>query len=360
MKIRNGIICIYHSFDVGKEIHLGKVEKLLGAVPKTSPLVLKKITPRYVQYRQPPLLVSLGSTRIKIGEKVFDAKTVAKIYDFGVITVVNRMPFSGDLRGLRETSALIWSELPAIEKSAAAVVERIKQEISGFVMNPAEETFSEDYVVYQVNRFDRPAGAEELVRKYAGEITSILASEPRGLSTQEVKETFKKSISYSGEDLLVTSWNAAFVYDTEECYDTLDVLEYANIELLELRVYDSFLDKGLDKAYDHIRKPEHVFGSKYSGVSKELSEMRLDVSEVMEKVENSLKLVGEQYLARVHESASSALHLGAWKEMVNRKLGLVQDLYALLSEQIQMTQLIILEVLVIALIAAELALALWK
>ncbi len=357
MRIRNGMICVYHSFDIGSEILVEKLEKILGAVPKVSPIEVKKISPRYVQYRQPPLLVSLGTHRTPVGKRVFEAKVLAKIYDFGVITILYRMPFSGDLKELRELSARLWDALPEMEKTAFGHLERIRKEISPLIVNPVRETSSEDYVVYYANSFDRPVTAGELARKYSEDIACIVASEPGGLSAQEIKETFKNSLSYSN-DLVVAGWNSAFVYDTEECYDTLDVLEYANIELLELRLYDNFLDNGLDRAYDDLKKPEPLIGSKYARVSKELSELRLEVSEVVEKVENSLKLVGEQYLARVHEAISSAFHLKKWKESVNHKLDLVQDIYTVLNDQIQMTRLIILEVLVVALIAAEIVIAL--
>lgn len=357
MRIKQGAVLFYHSFDVGGEILLDKVEKLLGTVPKTSPLELKKISPKYVQYRRPPLLISLGSEKIGIGNRIVEAKVSAKLYDFGVVTVIHRVPFSGELRELRELSAGVWDALPALEEAAFSRVGKIKAELGPLVINPSRELFSEDYVIYHVNRFDRPAGAGELAKKYADDIACMLAFEPGGLSEQKTKSILKNSVSYSN-DLVVAGWNAAFVYDTEECYDTFDVLEYANMELLELRWYDRVLDAGLDGAYDDLRKPGPILGSKYSRISAGLFELGLDVSEVMERVDNSLKLVGEPYLAGVHESAASAFHLKEWRDGVDRKLGLVKDIYTVLNHELETTRLIILEVLVIVLIAAEIVLAL--
>ncbi len=50
-------------------------------------------------------------------------------------------------------------------------------------------------------------------------------------------------ISYLATDLVVPTWNAAFIYDTEAgARGILEILEFANSQLLEFRYYDTLLD----------------------------------------------------------------------------------------------------------------------
>ena len=51
-------------------------------------------------------------------------------------------------------------------------------------------------------------------------------------------------ISYYANDLAVIGWNAAFIYDSTSGAETaIQLLEYANSQLLEFRHYDDLLTK---------------------------------------------------------------------------------------------------------------------
>ena len=61
------------------------------------------------------------------------------------------------------------------------------------------------------------------------------------------------SVSYYPQDLLVAGWVAAFVYDTADGADpTVDLLEYANSQLLEFRYYDDVLNDVLADVYKRL------------------------------------------------------------------------------------------------------------
>ena len=58
-------------------------------------------------------------------------------------------------------------------------------------------------------------------------------------------------ISYLADDLVVPTWNAAFVYDTPAgAQAALEILEFANSQLLEFRHYDELLDDELASIYE--------------------------------------------------------------------------------------------------------------
>ena len=73
-------------------------------------------------------------------------------------------------------------------------------------------------------------------------------------------------MSYLADDLVVPSWNAAFVYDTPiGAQAALEILEFANSQLLEFRYYDQRLDRELAAIYSQLQRPrryDHWVGSR--------------------------------------------------------------------------------------------------
>ena len=62
-------------------------------------------------------------------------------------------------------------------------------------------------------------------------------------------------LSYYPTDLLVTGWVASLVYDTDEgAAPTIQLLEYANAQLLEFRHYDELLTRVLEGVYDQLEQ----------------------------------------------------------------------------------------------------------
>jgi len=75
----------------------------------------------------------------------------------------------------------------------------------------------------------------------------ILRNESMLLSQSEQNEAFKYRFGYTAEDLTIIDWNRAITIGPESDDDVWDVLEYVNLQSLELRYYDSELDKRLDE-----------------------------------------------------------------------------------------------------------------
>jgi uncharacterized Rmd1/YagE family protein len=83
-----------------------------------------------------------------------------------------------------------------------------------------------------------------------------------------------------------------------------------------------------------------------------------DSAVLFEGVTNALKLVGDQYLARLYRLASRRMRLPDWYESITRKLGTVESIYEKLSDQASALRLEALEWIIIVLIAASILLAL--
>ena len=105
-------------------------------------------------------------------------------------------------------------------------------------MHGRRETFlAEDYLVFSVNALGEPMTAEELLARRGEEIALLLTGERSALSRQEQGEILRNHLSYLADDLVIPTWNAAFVYDTEAgSQAALEIFEFANSQLLEFRV----------------------------------------------------------------------------------------------------------------------------
>jgi len=351
IQIKKGRIFLYFCFEVANEITLENIEKIFGKSPELSKLEYHRLTPRYIQYKSPPLFVKIEN--IEINKRKFEI--TAKMFEFGVITIKFSTSFSGSLKSLQEISYEL-TENKDIQKKAESSLKKVINEIKGTLINPREEFDWEDYCIFIVNKFDKKIDAKTLLAQNKKELAYILRSDIN-LSDMEIHDSIKNPIMYTPNDVILTDWNATFIYNTaftyvpHLSYNILDVLEYAVIELLELRVYDDTLDKSLDMAYEDITKEKRIKLSlnPFGKTLNQLSQVKLDISSIIDKVENALKLFGDLYLVKIYNAASSRFYLGNWKNSVREKLNTIQNTYSFLYEQTTNRRMVILEIMIVLL-----------
>ncbi len=359
MQIKNGYLVLYYCFDLGNEILLDKIEKILGKKPVELQLTCRRLTPDYLQYRVPPLQIKLGVKNIKLKDEQIKVEVDSKIYDFGVVSIRFWIPLQGGISDLRKTS-IKFVENKELENEARKEMEKIKGELKEAIMQPLHKEFLETYAVFQIVEFDKETTMKKLLKDHSMDIASALIGEEKTVSDQELRDAIKNPLSYYPNDLVIIDWNASFLYDPGFGYDVLDVLEHAVIQLLELRTYDEYLDKTLDETYDDMDSFKGWYNliAPYEKKLESLSEVRLDVVEVIEKVENSLKLIGDLYLAKVYAGASQRFYLDKWKESVNSKLDTLMTTYTMLTTKVEFRRNFILEVTIVALFVLDIALLL--
>ena len=128
-------------------------------------------------------------------------------------------------------------------------------------------------------------------------------------------------IAFGTEDVTLIDWNAALVIG-QEMDDVRAVLEFANVELVERRFLDHQLDKALDEAYRTLTKrPWNMYrwpGS-MDATLRHIAGLQMDSAMLFERVTNTLKLFGDQYLARVYRITSQRFHLQSWDTSIVRK-----------------------------------------
>lgn len=141
--------------------------------------------------------------------------------------------------------------------------------------------------------------------------------------------------------------------------DVCAVLEFANVELLEMRFLDQLLDDALARSYEavptRLRTSLWLPGS-YRAILHEIAQFQMDSALLFEGVNNALKLVGDQYLARVYRAASERFHLAEWDASILRKLQTLESFYNKMNDQAVSRRMEILEWIIIILIAVSIVL----
>jgi hypothetical protein len=344
------------AFDIGDEIDLERARLILQAEP--GQLARRRRTPESIGYRPPPIRVELEPRGIDLpGTWTVQSPTRAELtlFDFGAISLAVRFSVRTTPEELLELAGRL-AEPTALTESARNLLMPWLTRLSPSVTDFAVSAMTEEYVVFQLCE-PGTAWLEGRTDWLAGLVR--LESEP--LSSLEIHEATRLRLSYTPNDLVVLDWAAAVIVD-QECVDTLQIIEFANVQLLEFRHIDDRLDDRLEAAYRLIRPgrkrtwlPERW--RLHGDAVRQIRELEIEATSLFERVDNALKLIGDHYLARVFEATGTRFHLDGWQQSIRRKLETVGDVYDLLVQQAAAQRTEALEVTVVLLIALEIVLA---
>ncbi len=189
-------------------------------------------------------------------------------------------------------------------------------------------------------------------------LARAIEAERDAISPGQVQRATEGTMSYAPTDLAVVDWNAAVLFDARPD-DVIAVLQHANIELLELRVLDRELDAILDHADETLAQLTRsrfwpAFAS--GGMLRRVASAQTDAAVMFEGVHNAIKLLGNQYLARLYRLAAGRFDLPAWQQSVQRKLDATESLYQKMSDSTSTKRLEVLEWVIIVLIAVSILL----
>jgi hypothetical protein len=139
-----------------------------------------------------------------------------------------------------------WMDRADTEPEARAVVARHLQKIAPAVIKPREDWLQENYLVVDLHEIQGEGGAvltaDDLLSTHGEHIAQLIRGEQSRLSRTTTEHVLEARLSYYPSDLLVVGSSAALVYDRpDEAAWTIQILEYAKIQLLEFRYYDNFM-----------------------------------------------------------------------------------------------------------------------
>jgi hypothetical protein len=160
-------------------------------------------------------------------------------------------------------------------------------------------------------------------------------------------------MSYYPNDLIVASWNAAFVFDTEAAAEaTIRLMEYANSQLLQFRHYDEMLTRELEVVYRFLAKRRT--GWRMRPAASRLRTMLLEVTELTERTNNALKFVGDMFTARLYKLCATKIGVTDYQSLVQEKLRTADELYDFMIEQFHQARGFLLEFIVVLILVIEL------
>ncbi len=359
----SGAFGLLFLYDVCEEIRLDHLRAILGAQPPGREPSFRQPAPEYVRFQKPPVVEYQEPLALESGERL---RPRLHYYEYGVVSIELQLAFDFDWQELIRLSSR-WIAAPEIEKQAADAVRRSMARARPALVKPYAEWLSEDYYIIQIRPIldaaGRPLTAQELIAARGGEIARIVRGEMLPLAAGERLEILKSRRSYYPEDLVVVGWTAALVYDTPEgALPVTQLLEYANSQLLEFRYYDEMLTRLLAGVYRSLEKGTGVLARwRLAREAGRLNTIRLDVRELTERMDNSIKFLSDMYSARVYRLAAAKVGVTDYRRLVDEKLSTAGDLYQFMMDQFQQGRAFVLELLVVIILVVELVfLFKWK
>jgi hypothetical protein len=353
--IASGWLTALFLYDVAEAIDLATVSALIG--PTTASRVgPRPPAPPYIQYAHPPVTIEGQALDLP---HLDDWQLRYKVFDYGVVSVALTRPLPDTWDALVH-EGLRWDDDPGLPRQAEGLCRRLADRLRPALLRPRTDLLSEDYLVFAITRLTDVTTADALLAAHGVTIAQLLRGEREPLSAQERDDVLRQRLSYLATDLVVPTWNAAFVYDTETgAGSALEIIEFANSQLLEFRYYDALLDAELAHIYDRLQQRASLqswFGRRFTRAARQVHSLFIDVNELTDKTENALKFAGDVYAARLFTLVASRLGLEQWKANVREKLKTLDDIYRFTVEQTAMARGELLELMIVLILILELVL----
>jgi hypothetical protein len=341
-----GSIRMFFFFDVGEAFDLEKLRNLLGSRGGPTKPEFPRRTPDYIRFENPPITEPSEPLTLHSGEKVVCS---VKYYEYAIVEVQLEAQFEGDWDVfLAQTSRSMDSV--ELEPEGRAVAARHMQKVTGAVIKPRDEWLQENFLVVELTEIRDGNGAvvtaDELLASRRDQIVQLIRGEAIPLARSSTDRLLEGSLSYYPTDLLVVAATAAFVYDRpEEVAWTIQILEYAKMQLLEFRYYDNFMTRVLSDVYNTLDHKKNVLLSRWTlpGDANRLNTIRLDVMELTERIDNAVKFVSDTFYARAYRLAASRVGVAEYRDLVEQKLETAGELYGFMVAQFNEARLFLLE-----------------
>lgn len=355
--IKKGRILVYRVYDIGEEIDLEAAERILQQENAVrSKFKLKKMNQQAVIVSNDPVNVGLGSYNITDAGVTLQSEVSAKIWEFGALSITLDFPIpeGTTIDGLRILSDRIQN-YDLLDVFARGKARELTQQIKDSMARVSEWEVNEDYILYYIESFENNYQDASTILQEEDIASLILGEEKDQLAPQIKERIYSGKLQYYKNDMALIDWNSAFIIEPSGSMDIPDVIEFALNQLLEMRYYDDVLDKKLKGLYSAVELKEmNIFSSRYTDLALEAGQKYIEIAEIVEAVENSLKVIGDLYHSTVFRTASSKFRFSDWQSSIDNKLDNMAELCKLLLDNITSRRSHLLELIIIALISIEL------
>ena len=229
--VRDGAFHAFFVFDAADTIDLARLASVAGEGVSRAPLQLRpEASSGFIEFETQPIVARMPSSPEGIAVR-------AKIFDYGVVSIRLSLPFSGSWAAFAAFTRRLRSD-DELARMARATLDRVLVEIAAALDEP-HEPLVEDYFVFEVESFVAPVGGAHLLAECGDALASLVLCEERRVTPTESIEALRVNFAYFDDDLAIVQWDTAFVFDRRDgAAATLDILEFANTQLVELRTYD--------------------------------------------------------------------------------------------------------------------------
>jgi len=338
------------AFDLGFEIDLTRAAEKVLAHPSRKLRHKRGRTPGRRFFGGPLRLVQTGP-RLDVPWGRTEEAVELSLYSFGALSVTYTFMIGGDLADLVTTSDYLYDDEILLADARVRAAELLDT-LGDTVSKPGLSEIVEDYILYHLH----PDGITPsvLLEDQRRLTARILRAEQGILSESEIQNALSTALSYGPNEVAIVDWLAAILLGSD-MDDEKNMLELANVELMELRFLDSMLEEGVDHAYELLersRRARWAFALRSRELER-LGRMQADSTILLEGSDNALKLVGEDYLARFYTQVGEKLHFAGWEASIDRKLRILESIYSQLSDVAAHRRSEALEWIIVLLIAVD-------
>lgn len=342
--IFSGNIYIFHSFDIGDDINFDLIRT------KRPVTIIPLRMPKYFKNYHTPLAIELPHPHT-------NAHCVSvKIHAFGALSLIYKIPFESTLHALQKNVKEIVDEH---KEQSVIDAKSIFKKIEPYISKPNFFDIRSSYTLIQVDTQPEKLDLKNFQARYSNIITSTLRFETELLSEEQTKEMLESAVGYFRGERIIIDSDAAFAYD-DEYEETLDLFEFTNIQRLELEYFDRVLDRQLNRIYDgrEIQKlPVSAYiplaSSLITSPISDLVQLKVDISVIIERLENTIKLSGEPYFAELYSLLVDKLDLTSWRSAIDRKMNIIHDIQTIYQNKTDATREDSFSVLIVLLIFIE-------
>lgn len=350
----SGNILLFYVYDIGDDVDLEAIRKKNFVKIADIPL-----SPFFKNYHLPLSFRFKDENEAEDLQKDGGHCLFRKVYNFGVISFCYRVPFEESLEALKHKVGAVKKKFDVLSKNAAA---EAFNHIQSAVNKPHFANLEGLYVAIQITPL-ASITAEQFREENSQKIASLLRLEMQTLSEHQRTEVLSATTSYYGQDMIIVDTNAALIYD-DEFFEPLEFLESASIEKLELQYFDRVLDEKLNYFYaqSSYKIPLIAYipfmSSQVDLPVSRLAKLRVDISVVTERLENSVTSSGDVYFSNFYAILVDRFFIKEWRDSINRKLGIIKDLYTVYQDRLDTIHEEFLSLVIIVLIVVEVLLVL--
>jgi hypothetical protein len=365
LTVAAGAIVALRLFDVAYAIDLARAETLLAEQARTARRSrLSATPPKAMVFGVAPVALALDPVNLVLDGTEVAAAATARLYDFGAVTLALQVPVAGASWNsfVRQLNAVDRGfDDAAASGTWARLLEQVRALLGpALIRAEATSTVQEEYLIGVVHAFERTLSAAAL--QECVDLVPLLSGEQRALSDGARRDLLRQRFSYYTDDLVVLTWDRAFIYEPRGDSDVMDVLEVANAQLLEMRYYDELLDDELPRMYDLVAKARRtrtlLASRRFADLARRLHTLVAEVTELTERVDNALQVTEDVYLARIYAAALELFRVPTVNAAVERKLAIIRETYSALYDESSASRTELMEFLILVLIMAEIVIAL--